>query len=314
MRLPIWRKLVAKVLFLICVGLLSSSAQATAQSSTALADLTIALWPEYDRPEVLVIYQGELAPEVSLPATVSIEVPASVQQIHAVAYLDENINTLITLDEFRLEAISQSKRLTLTTPARRFHAEYYANGLLTRDGDRRTIHYVFTATMAIANFHFEVQQPVGAMEFVSDPMPVSIEKRGDNLSYAHYPVEILTAGTSRSLRVSYRRATDILSFDATHRTAQGFTSPSVSTVASTGLPLEWSTALVGSFFLGAGLGYFMRDRLRRRHPGGALHTGPVRHDPAAHYCYRCGARLYPKALYCHLCGTSRRNMPTETAN
>jgi|GEM_PF-5271124 len=264
--------------------------------------------------QLLKILFGELAPEVSLPPTVSIEAPASVQQIHAAAYLYENTNTLITLDEFRLETTSQGKCLTLTTPARRFHAEYYADGLLTREGDTRTIHYVFTATTAIANFHFEVQQPVGAMDFVSDPMPVSIEKRGDNLSYAHYPIETLTAGTSRSLRVSYRRTTDILSFDATHGTAESFSSPSVSTVASTRLPLEWSAALVGSFFLGVGLGYFVRDRLCRRYPGSALHTGPVRHDPAANYCYRCGARLYSKALYCHLCGTPRHNIPTETAN
>lgn len=314
MRLYVWRGLVPRILLLVCVGLLSGSAKATAQSPIALASLTVALWPEYDRPEVLAIYQGELAPEVSLPATVSIEVPASVQQMHAVAYLDENTNTLITLDEFRLEVTSQGKRLTLTTPAQRFHAEYYADDLLTREGDTRTIHYVFTATMAIANFRFEVQQPLGALDFVSDPMPVSMEKRGDSLFYAQYPVEMLTAGASWSLRVSYRRTTDILSFDATHRTVESFSSPSASTAASTGLSLEWSAALVGSFFLGAGLGYFVRDRLRRRHPGSAPHTGSVWHDPAANYCYRCGARLYPKALYCHLCGTPRRNIPTETAN
>ncbi len=309
MRLSTWVGLAAGILLLGCTGLLSCSAKAAAQSPIVLASLTVALWPEYDRPEVLVIYQAELAPEVSLPATVSIEVPASVQQMHAVAYLNEDANALISLDAFRLEATSQGKRLTLTTPVRRFHAEYYADGLLIREGDMRAIHFVFTATTTITSFRFEVQQPLGALDFVSDPIHVSMEQRGDGLFYMRYPVESLTVGTSRSLRVSYRRTTDIPSFDAMHKASETLSNSPVSAAANPELPWGWGIALTGSFFLGAGLGYFMRDRLHRKCPENVPRTGLLGRKLAAHYCYRCGARLYPEALYCHSCGTPRRNIP-----
>ena len=308
MQLFKWTALAAGISFLICIGWLTRFTEAAAQLPDTLASLTVALWPEYDRPEVLVIYQGELKPETPLPAVVSIEMPASVQQMHAVAYLDENTNTLINinLDEFRLEATSQGKRLIVTTPARRFHAEYYADDLLTRKGSTRTIHFVFTATATIENFRFEVQQPFGAVDFVSEPMPVSIEKRGDDLFYAQYPVETLTVGVSRSLRVSYRRTTDRLSFEVM-RTASGSASnPPGSSAANTGLPPEWGVALAGAFLMGAGLGYLIRAQIHKEHPRNVRRAASPGRGVAANYCYQCGAHLYPEALYCHACGAPRR--------
>ncbi|MCS7260930.1 MAG: hypothetical protein NZ765_09140, partial [Anaerolineae bacterium] len=225
MRRSRWTWLAVGVALLMGVGWLPGFIEVAAQSSDALASLTIALWPEYDRPEVLVIYQGALKPETSLPATVSIAMPSHVHQMHAVAYLDENTGTLMRLDSFRLEATAQGKRLTLTTPARRFHAEYYTADVLTREGATRTIHYVFTATTTIENFRFEVQQPLGALDFVSDPVPVAIEKRADNLFYARYPAEALAAGASRSLRVAYQRHSDRVSSEAMPSTPEALAGP-----------------------------------------------------------------------------------------
>lgn len=302
-----WTILAARIALLVCIGWLIGFAETAAQPLDTLASLTVALWPEYDRPEVLVIYQGELTPDAPLPATVSIEMPASVQQMHAVAYLDENTNTLISLDTFRLEASSQAKRLILTTPARRFHAEYYADDVLLREGSTRTVHFVFTATTTIENFRFELQQPFGAVDFSSEPLPVSVEKRGDNLFYAQYPVEPLAAGASRSLRVSYQRTTDMLSSEAMRKTPGAVSSLPVSTAANTGLPPEWGATLAGSFFLGTGLGYLIRGRLRGGCPKDA-HRGELPgRSGTARYCYRCGVRLYSEALYCHACGTPRRS-------
>lgn len=306
MRLSTRMGLVAGILTLICVmALPGNSVEAIAPSPSALTSLTIALWPEYDRPEVLVIYQGEVAPETPLPTTVRFELPAQVQQMHAVAYVDEVANTLITLEDFRLEATSEGKILTLTTPARRFHAEYYADDLMRREGATRTIQYVFTAPVTIANFSFEVQQPVGAFGFTSDPAPVSTEKRGDGLLYARYPVERLTVGASRPLRVSYQRTTDLLSFEA-QRETRGISAPSALPVTNTGVPLEWSVALAVSFCLGIGLGYFAHRWRHSKHSKSAPWAEPAKRGPVGNYCYRCGARLYHDALYCHLCGAPRR--------
>ncbi|RPI55590.1 MAG: hypothetical protein EHM56_05140, partial [Chloroflexi bacterium] len=73
-------------LVLVCGGLAPAAA---AQETQELASLSIALWPEFDRSEMLVIYQGALASETPLPAAVEIRIPARVGRPTAVAFLSE---------------------------------------------------------------------------------------------------------------------------------------------------------------------------------------------------------------------------------
>ncbi len=309
MRLRAWNILAAGLLLIItAVWLVYSNMDVKAQSSSSLASMTIALWPEYDRPAVLVIYRGEVAPEVSLPATVRFELPATVSQMHAVAHWSENTNTLVNLDDFHLEATPQGKLLTLTTPVRGFHVEYYVNDLLSFQGDTRIIRYVFTAPVTIANFSFEVQQPVDATDFTSEPQPVSITQRGDGLLYARYVAERITAGESRSLRVTYKRTTNVLSFEAMHQGTNVSFSPPLPSATDTELPLGWVIGLVGSFFLGVGLTYYVCSQRYGKRRESAFQAASVKHGSVASYCYQCGVRLFPEALYCHVCGTPRRGI------
>jgi hypothetical protein len=56
------RFLVTLAFCLVFLGL-----PAQAQDTPTLSSLDIAFWPEYDRPEMLVIYQEMFAPETRLP-------------------------------------------------------------------------------------------------------------------------------------------------------------------------------------------------------------------------------------------------------
>ena len=85
-----WRRKVMKRFLLtlaFCLTILSWPT--LAQDAPALSSLEIALWPEYDRPEVLVIQQGLFASDTSLPVPVEIRIPARVGQPTAVAYVGE---------------------------------------------------------------------------------------------------------------------------------------------------------------------------------------------------------------------------------
>jgi len=65
---------------------LALAATAMAQSP-AIDNLVVQLWPEYDRPETLIIYQGQLVADASLPTTLTFEIPARVETMHAVAIM-----------------------------------------------------------------------------------------------------------------------------------------------------------------------------------------------------------------------------------
>ena len=67
------RKRLTLLLFVVFLFLVPA---AQAQGMLSLATLEVALWPEYDRPEVLVIYKAKLPADISLPVDVSLKIPA----------------------------------------------------------------------------------------------------------------------------------------------------------------------------------------------------------------------------------------------
>jgi len=73
---------------LLAAALLATPGPALAQTGDAAETVTVALWPEYDRAEVLVIYRVLLAETVPLPARVRLPIPAEAPELAAVAYRD----------------------------------------------------------------------------------------------------------------------------------------------------------------------------------------------------------------------------------
>ena len=57
------------------VALLLSGMQLVAQEITGLDRLQIDLWPEYDRPAMLVILRGIMAEGTVVPATITLPMP-----------------------------------------------------------------------------------------------------------------------------------------------------------------------------------------------------------------------------------------------
>jgi hypothetical protein len=85
---------------------------------TTLESLAIFIWPDYDRPSVLVLLTGTLAGDEPLPAVVTFPLPEDAQ-LNAVARIDSQ--------ERMIDDISYSTdagKLTLTTPDPRFQVEY----------------------------------------------------------------------------------------------------------------------------------------------------------------------------------------------
>lgn len=87
--------------------------------SPALEQLAIELWPDYDRPLVLVLLTGVLDASVDLPATLTLPLPTGAD-VNAVARISDT-NTMVDDIEFEVS----EGQITLTTPDPRFRVEYY---------------------------------------------------------------------------------------------------------------------------------------------------------------------------------------------
>lgn len=302
---------------------------ALAQPPTPLEALTIALWPEFDHPEVLVIYQGQVADEVPLPATLNFILPADVEAPSAVAYLDEAQGRLLNIEDYEFTEGTGGKVLSFATPSRQFQFEYYGDGMLSRDGDTRELSFSFTPGTEVASLSFELQQPTAAGDFTSDPQPTTTQSRGDGLTYALYDLGLVPTGETRALQASYTRATDELSVNtlASVNVPSPSEQPPVE-VGGGGLQDYLGPILigVGILLLTASLLYWFWSqrsvvvpepasrgsstqsrRPRKRKPGVSKSTpSPAEDEKLAAYCHRCGTKFREDGLFCHACGAERR--------
>ena len=69
--------MIKKVLWIVFVGMLFFALPATAQEETTWHGCLLNSWPEYDKPEMLVMYDITLPANTRLPATVTIKIPAA---------------------------------------------------------------------------------------------------------------------------------------------------------------------------------------------------------------------------------------------
>ncbi len=301
-----------------------------AQSSAPLADLNIALWPEYDRPEVLVIFRGRVADNTPLPAALTFKLPATTETLHAIAYVDEGQGTLLNIEEYDFTEGADGRTLSFTTPNRQFQFEYYASDVLSINGNVRDLSFSFAPSADIANFTLELQQPSTAQAFTSDPPPSDTQARQDGLVYAFYELGSLSAGEVRSLQVSYTRSTDELSVN----TLGGVSIPTSAEQAPVEVGRGGLKDSLGPILIAAGVLLFTgaifywfwgqrgvvipepasrRQAERQPRPSRTKKVRPSRSprppvadETLAPYCHRCGTKLRGDARFCHACGAERR--------
>jgi len=205
-RLLTVRKTLAAALLFFLLGSMAG-AQATSDSSAPIQRLEVAFWPEYDRPEVLVMYRGELDPSIPLPTQIALPIPVEVGQPHAVAWRNDEgglIKALHTLDVADGRAI-----LSLTIPSRSFRVEYYQ--AIEREGDRRSFSFEWPGGPEIGQLAYEIQTPLGATELVVQPIAGSPRVGGDGMTYLTAELGRVDPGATRVIDFSYSKASDALS-------------------------------------------------------------------------------------------------------
>ena len=291
-----------------------------AQDTPTLSSLEITLWPEFDKPEVLVIYRGIFADDTPLPVPVEFYLPAQAGQPSAVAYVGEDGQRFNQEHTTRIEGEWLVVSFELATPG--FQLEYY-DTLPVDSAGQRTYEYVYAADYPVSTLNLEFQVPPTAEGFTLEPAADSVTQQSDGLTYHLAQVGSVEQGETNQWKFTYQKADSDL-------TISGFVQPDTPQAAAPA-PIEdagsstiWIflvafVALVGvgiaAFWLGRGTQPISQPttpspRHKRRGSGRGGQPGPQRAslsgNQEALFCHQCGAELRSDSEFCHRCGTKVR--------
>lgn len=265
-----------------------------------LEQLEVALWPEFDRPAMLVILRFRLAEQVSMPTTVELPIPVEVGQPFAVAWQDAGGDLFDA--EFNL---SPQGLVSVSIPQGvGGQLEYYAD--LTMQDQVRSFRYEWPGTVALGGLSYEVQQPVEATEFSVSPAPDSQGPGPFGLDYATAELGPQPAGSQLAIEVSYQKSGSRLS-----QPAQGEPLAPIPAVTPE-LPgqLPYLLAGGGVVLVAAGVIYYLRGRSRSRPAPRALRRPAPSSGPelevSAVYCHQCGTKAKVNDSFCRNCGNRLR--------
>ena len=288
----------------LLAGAISLPASALAQTPITLASLQVQLWPEYDQPSMLVIYDFKLGAGTTLPVGVSIKFPEDANLVAvAVQGADGSLMNADYLESAGDDAW-QAVVVQIQSPTT-YRIEYYQP--LTRSGDQRQFSYQWTGEYLVEDFGISVRMPADATSVSADPELKTTEPIGGT-SFMQNDLGPLPAGERFALQLGYTRGSEALT------ASQGDLQPSQPLDGSTPGRVMLSNYLpyilgaLGLVLIVGGAFYFWQSSRAgtsrdKRHLSNALiaikRTGDV-------YCHQCGARAQPGDRFCRVCGTRLR--------
>jgi hypothetical protein len=292
-------------------------------------NLVIELWPEYDRPETLVICRVELAASTALPAQVTFRLPGYLETMHAVAVERDGRLVDVSADAVGLRHAGSDLLLTFSTPVPKIQFEYYDALILEKEGTKRQLNFDFTASYEIEKAVFQVQEPRQTEAFTMTPASSTSFTGSDGLKYNAIEMTGVAAGERINLSASYTRTGDELTAPSTgdvnaDRAADLPVAEATEPPATQNLWLGYGLIGLGAaLLLGVG-GYWWWSKrtvpaTTTRRPGqrAGKKARPVKVTASAPpvpssggFCYRCGGALREDANFCHICGAERRKEQT----
>lgn len=282
--------------------LVASSLQAASAQDrpVPLAHLEVALWPEFDRPAMLVILRFDLPDEVALPATVELPIPPQVGQPFAVAWQD----AAGSLFDAAFSVTSQGV-VSITIPQGvAGQLEYYDE--LTFEGAQRSYRYDWPGLVPLGGFAYEVQQPVGATQFTVSPAPDSQAAGPFGLTYATAELGSQPVGSQLTIEVSYQKSSAGLSQPPPGETL----APSPTAAPELPEQLPYLLAGVGVVLVAAGAMYYLRGRPRSKPAPTdrqrARASSEAELELSAVYCHNCGTKAKVNDSFCRNCGARLR--------
>lgn len=278
---------------------------ARAQSNVRLFSALVKVWPEYDEPSVLVIYQIVVAPQTSLPAQMTFRIPKSAAKPHVVAVGDTLENVSDQDISFFFEENAEWVNVTVQVTGPAIQLEYYDPALLI-NGTQRTFTFTWPGDYAVQNFSVELQQPFDASAVTSAPELPNVNSIPEGLTYFMGDFGALAQGEEFALDVSYQKASDALSVSFMNVQPSAPIDESTAGRVSLDAYLPWVVGSLGVLLIAGGAYYYYRSAAPVRSSARRRHASSAEKEGEQVYCSQCGTRARGGDRFCRTCGARLR--------
>ncbi len=298
--MPRW--LIAVVM--LGVPFISIPNSVAAQSPIGLSGVLVQLWPEYDQPSMLVLYDFQVAPGTQLPTTVTLRIPKEANLTAVAVHGDGDALLNADYRDSPSGDLWQSIAIQIQGSGG-YRLEYVQP--LSRSGDERRFRYIWPGDYPVQDFNLSVRMPADATSVSTDPV-LHAGEVGDTTYWLGDDFGSLAGGTDFTFELAYVRKTE-----SPVELQQGL-EPSQPLDANTPGRIMMSNYLpyflgaLGVVLIGGGAFYFWQagraPSARQPRHGVGTHL-PLRRTEQI-YCHECGTRAQDGDRFCRVCGTRLR--------
>jgi hypothetical protein len=275
--------------------------------------LRLSIWPEYDDARVLVMFRGEMEPHSAFPTHITLPLPKGAEVIGAgmVSKQDE-----LLLHPHQVTPGEAEDSLEINLPAARFFVEFYYNPFV--EGTDKRFTYTVPTAYSIERLEVDIQQPLQAMRFTTEPQAMGRETDEQGFTYHRFIYHNLSKGDIRRFTVTYTKTVALPSVARGQPASEAIQH---SRTAGRTLVLAFGMLIVAAVVCGGGT--VLWTGYQRRRQASAAHQSPSispqgvvqSHAPATlasmpttagrntpNFCSNCGAQLRPEYRFCPGCG------------
>jgi hypothetical protein len=248
------------------------------------------------------MFRGEMAPSGAFPTRIVLPIPKGVEIIGA-GMISEHNELLI--HPHQILPGEAHDRLELNLPVPHFFVEFYYNPF--DQGAAKRFTYTTPSTYPIAWLEVDIQQPVLATNFTTDPRPMRQEQDRQGFTSHLFVYRDMGVGEAKSFTVSYVR-TAVKPSVSKGQSAPAVVAQPPSAGMSMGMVLGIlagaAVAFGGSVWLWTG--YQRRRTAPPAYPT-EIYTGEQEAISVPNFCANCGTKLQSWYRFCSGCGRTLRS-------
>ena len=288
------------ILIFLFILLVIPATQGKAQNEISTIDsLRIEIWPDYDRPSVLVLLTGLLPADTIFPATIILPLPKNAQ-LNAVARIDDRDG--IMKDDI-LSVPGPSDMLMFITTDLQFRVEFYIPYIA--NGSKRSYDYSWIADISVNNLELQIQQPKAATSFKINPQAKNFITGTDGLLYHALSPKPVLAGQLFTVHLEYETAAPQLSANTLPPAPEETPLPENLSPSVIDTGTNWATPVMIIVGLIVIIGYLclIVSRYNQMDTNEPSMQKP-QNQPRVKFCRDCGEPVDKADQWCAYCGSN----------